>query len=51
MANTQWTTTLKVRLILYHKGEILLLRQTRANGGNHTRNEVVWEKPLVQVEG
>lgn len=36
MATSQWTTTLKVRLILYHKGEILLLRQTKANGGNYT---------------
>jgi 8-oxo-dGTP diphosphatase len=27
---------LKVRLILYHKGKILLLRQTKPNGGNYT---------------
>ena len=29
-------TTLKVRLILYHRGKILLLRQTKPNGGNYT---------------
>lgn len=28
--------TLKARLILYHKGKILLLRQTKPNGGNYT---------------
>lgn len=28
--------TLKVRLILYHKGQILLLKQTKPNGGNYT---------------
>ena len=27
---------LKVRLILYNKGKILLLKQTRRNGGNYT---------------
>ena len=27
---------LKARLILYHKGKILLLRQTKPNGGNYT---------------
>jgi 8-oxo-dGTP diphosphatase len=27
---------LKVRLILYNKGKILLLKQTKANGGNYT---------------
>ena len=27
---------LKVRLILYHKGRILLLRQTKPQGGNYT---------------
>ena len=26
----------KVRLILYHKGRILLLKQTKPNGGNYT---------------
>lgn len=29
-------TSLKARLILYHKGQILLLRQTKPNGGNYT---------------
>lgn len=28
--------TLKVRLILYYRGKILLLRQTKPNGGNYT---------------
>lgn len=28
--------TLKVRLILYYKGKILLLKQTKPNGGNYT---------------
>lgn len=28
--------SLKVRLILYHKGKILLLKQTKPNGGNYT---------------
>ncbi len=28
--------TLKVRLILYHRGQILLLKQTKPNGGNYT---------------
>ncbi len=28
--------TVKARLILYHKGRILLLRQTKPNGGNYT---------------
>ena len=28
--------TIKARLILYHKGRILLLRQTKPNGGNYT---------------
>ncbi len=27
---------LKARLILYHKGKILLLKQTKPNGGNYT---------------
>jgi 8-oxo-dGTP diphosphatase len=27
---------IKVRLILYNKGRIMLLRQTKANGGNYT---------------
>ena len=27
---------LKVRLILYHKGKILLLKQTKPNGGNYS---------------
>ena len=26
----------KVRLILYHKGKILLIKQTKPNGGNYT---------------
>lgn len=30
------TVTLKVRLILYHKGKILLLKQKRRQGGNYT---------------
>ena len=30
------TTTIKARLILYHKGKILLLEQTKPNGGNYT---------------
>lgn len=29
-------TRVKVRLILYDKGKILLLRQTKPNGGNYT---------------
>lgn len=29
-------TRIKVRLILYHKGKILLLKQTKPNGGNYT---------------
>ncbi len=28
--------SLKARLILYHKGQILLLKQTKPNGGNYT---------------
>ncbi|MCB0654396.1 MAG: NUDIX domain-containing protein [Saprospiraceae bacterium] len=28
--------SLKARLILYHKGKILLLKQTKPNGGNYT---------------
>ena len=28
--------SLKVRLILYYKGKILLLKQTKPNGGNYT---------------
>lgn len=28
--------TIKVRLILYHRGQILLLKQTKPNGGNYT---------------
>ena len=28
--------SLKARLILYHQGKILLLRQTKPNGGNYT---------------
>lgn len=27
---------IKVRLILYHRGKILLLKQTKPNGGNYT---------------
>lgn len=34
MANSK--IALKARLILYHKGKILLLRQTKPNGGNYT---------------
>ncbi len=34
MANHK--TSMKARLILYHKGKILLLRQTKPNGGNYT---------------
>ncbi|KAA3623426.1 MAG: NUDIX hydrolase [Bacteroidetes bacterium] len=34
MANNK--ITLKARLILYHKGKILLLKQTKPNGGNFT---------------
>lgn len=34
MANNK--ISLKARLILYHKGKILLLRQTKPNGGNYT---------------
>lgn len=30
------TISLKVRLILYYKGSILLLKQTKPNGGNYT---------------
>ncbi len=30
------TIELKVRLILYNRGQILLLRQTKPNGGNYT---------------
>ncbi len=30
------TVSLKVRLILYYKGQILLLRQTKPQGGNYT---------------
>ena len=33
---TKLKVSLKVRLILYHKGKILLLRQTKPNGGNYT---------------
>lgn len=29
-------TVLKVRLILYNQGKIMLLKQTKANGGNYT---------------
>lgn len=29
-------TSIKARLILYHKGKILLLKQTKPNGGNYT---------------
>lgn len=28
--------TIKARLILYHQGKILLLKQTKPNGGNYT---------------
>ena len=28
--------SIKVRLILYHRGNILLLKQTKPNGGNYT---------------
>lgn len=28
--------SMKVRLILYHRGRILLLKQTKPNGGNYT---------------
>lgn len=35
MASTP-TITLKTRLILYDRGRILLLRQTKPNGGNYT---------------
>ncbi|MCB0588933.1 MAG: NUDIX domain-containing protein [Phaeodactylibacter sp.] len=34
MANSR--ISLKARLILYHKGQILLLKQTKPNGGNYT---------------
>ena len=34
MANSK--ISLKARLILYHKGQILLLKQTKPNGGNYT---------------
>jgi len=34
MANRK--ISLKARLILYHKGKILLLKQTKPNGGNYT---------------
>ncbi len=34
MANRK--VSLKARLILYHKGKILLLKQTKPNGGNYT---------------
>ncbi len=30
------TISLKARLILYHRGKILLLKQTKPNGGNYT---------------
>ncbi len=33
---TRKKTSLKVRLILYHRGQILLLKQTKPNGGNYT---------------
>ncbi len=32
----EFKVKLKVRLILYHQGKILLLKQTRINGGNYT---------------
>lgn len=34
MADTQ--ISFKARLILYHRGRILLLKQTKPNGGNYT---------------
>jgi 8-oxo-dGTP diphosphatase len=33
---SSYKTSLKVRLILYYKGKILLLKQTKPNGGNYT---------------
>ena len=33
---SKYKTRLKVRLILYNKGKILLLKQTKPNGGNYT---------------
>lgn len=33
---TKFSTVLKVRLLLYSQGEILLLHQTKENGGNYT---------------
>ncbi len=35
-STTMKANTLKVRLILYHKGKILLLKQKRKQGGNYT---------------
>ncbi len=35
-AMTNPDISLKARLILYHKGQILLLKQTKPNGGNYT---------------
>ena len=32
----RFKVTLKVRLILYYRGKILLLKQTKPNGGNYT---------------
>jgi 8-oxo-dGTP diphosphatase len=32
----QENINVKARLILYHKGQILLLKQTKPNGGNYT---------------
>jgi 8-oxo-dGTP diphosphatase len=31
-----YNISIKARLILYHKGKILLLKQTKPNGGNYT---------------
>ena len=33
---SQFKIRFKVRLILYHKGKILLIKQTKPNGGNYT---------------
>ena len=44
MANSK--VLLKARLILYHKGQILLLKQTKPNGGNCNTEK----KSLVKLE-
>ncbi|MEZ5039682.1 MAG: NUDIX hydrolase [Saprospiraceae bacterium] len=36
MLNMESGTRIKVRLILYDRGKILLLKQTKPNGGNYT---------------